>query len=428
MVVLQLIIIYSLKLVKKIIRLFKLGSGTSLPGIIIETKFPSLITFMAKRYKTIILITGTNGKTTTLHTLTTILKNSNFSISCNLSGANILRGVATTLIDDFSLKSKRQFAVFEVEEATMPRLTSLLNANYIVITNVFRDQLDVYGEVNKTLEYMELACNNSPSAQIILNIDDPLLNKLSKRIKNEMQPYSLGRYRTKFDYEGVSETNFLESLSIQIQNIMLHSDGSTNTTLNIQGQIYTINLQLPGIYNVYNASAAITTSLLLGIPIKKILKSLESVKAVFGRGELVKITPEDRPLITLRIFLIKNPAGFSQVLQTVKSVEHEHILLALNDNTADGKDVSWIWDASIDDLKAKQITTTGKRALDMALRIKYDTKTTYSSLIVQPDLRSCIIDIISNKKLSSSTILANYTAMNNIRTILGEYTHLEPLT
>jgi lipid II isoglutaminyl synthase (glutamine-hydrolysing) len=428
MVFFHIFLIYVLKLIKRIIILTKLGSGTSLPGIVIEQYYPALITFMAKKYKTIILITGTNGKTTTLHAIHTILHKSQVTLVSNLSGANIMRGIATALINDFSPRASKQFAIFEVEEATMPKLTKLLSADYIVITNIFRDQLDVYGEVNKTLDYMEKACNNNPRAQIILNTDDPLLNKLSRRIKNELQPYSLGKYAMQFDYEGLkSYTPLIDIYPVNVKKISILEDGSTMSALEIQTSSYTIKLLLPGIYNVYNIIASITTTLLIGIPVKRIVESVQNVKAVFGRGEVINVQNAKNNTINIRIFLIKNPAGLGQVLQTINYSHHRHLVFALNDNIADGRDVSWIWDAKMRGIKARRITTTGTRALDMALRIKYDHTIVYNELLSQPDLKSCIKDIIAQEDATPVTILANYTSMNTIRTILGEFTHLKTL-
>lgn len=409
--------------------LLRLGGygGTALPGIWVERYAPKLISLYAARYQTIILVTGTNGKTTVQLALRQILQHAGRTVVNNASGSNLLRGVATTLLTA-GPAIPGTILICEVEEATMPTLTRLLTPTLIIITNLYRDQLDAYGELDKTAEYIKKSCHNNPKATLVVNGDDPTITRIVSELPHTKHVYSLGSYAQAFSYEG--HTANTQSADIVVQSTQLTANLSTNTVVHEHAGVHTIHFRPPGVYNVYNALAAYTSSRVLGIDSSTILDGLAHVEAPFGRGEQVSFT-HDGKKSTVQIFLVKNPAGYTQVWEMLSQQKDPfNLILGLNDNVADGKDVSWIWDI---DLKSMQhadtihhIYFTGTRALDMALRFKYSSVST-TSQDVRQDISQCLDEAI--EKLPEGRIcfaLVTYTAMNTLRDGLGRYTTISP--
>jgi len=430
--------------------------GTALPGLWVEKYYPSLVSQYAKYYKNIIVITGTNGKTTVQLALYKILKSAGYHVVGNLSGSNMLRGIATTLLSS-NVPSTDSILVCEVEEATMPKLTQLMHPNIIIVTNMYRDQLDAYGELDKTAEYIKKACLNSPHALLILNGDDPVITAFSTGLPHNKITYSLGEYANQFQYEGSFEDKktlekFPDSIgtggmtgiknnetrtrdqmpNIIAKSITMHDDLSTETQAETRGKKISINFTPPGMYNVYNALAAYTASQELGVKEEGIISALSTVQPPFGRGEIVSFQKDQKTLI-FQIFLVKNPAGYSQVWDMLRQVKTPfNLILGLNDNIADGRDVSWIWDIELSPFPRSDtlqlISFTGKRAYDMALRLKYAEIGATSQSTV-PDIPTSLEDMIQKSSNGRHTfVLMTYTAMNYFRSALGKYVTLSPYT
>lgn len=447
------------------LRFFGFG-GTALPGIWVEKYFPSLISQYARHYKKTILITGTNGKTTVQLALGKVLASAGFKVTGNFSGSNMLRGIATTLLSaGIPHETTNSILLCEVEEATMPKLTEYIYPDIIVITNMYRDQLDAYGELDKTAEYIKKACQNSLDALLILNGDDPIITTLSIGLPHKKITYSLGEYAKQFQYEGrpqeiheiassvqstidtprndmhgesheesdkaISLTN-TQMPDIIAKSITVYNDLSTEVQIENHGKPTPIKFAPPGMYNVYNALAAYTASLELGVKEESVISALATVQPPFGRGETITFQKDEKTL-TFQIFLVKNPAGYSQVWDMLRQVKIPfNLILGLNDNIADGRDVSWIWDIELipfahsDTLQL--ISFTGKRAYDMALRMKYaEIEATSHSII--PDIATCLEDMMQKSSNERRTFaLMTYTAMNQFRSALGRYITLSPYT
>ena len=359
------------KTISKVLILLNKGQGSALPGLVVEKIDPQILTFFAKQIPNIILVTGTNGKTTTQKALVSILKIANKKVLSNSSGSNMKRGLISGFIKRASITGKLDYdyAVLEVEEATMPRVVNELQPMQILVTNLFRDQLDAYGEIDRTKKFIKNAISISPKALVIQNADDPQLQDLLKGLENKSISFGLqGQYLFDFKYEGkmTNIKNCLRAKDIEIN----PEDLSTTFILPISKETEQKYIfPAPGIYNVYNALAAIISAQELKIPNSDIKKGLRLMEIAFGRGE--EIILDD---MKFKILLAKNPAGMDLVLQLLTLVKSPQTIFLLNDKIADGKDVSWIWDSKFELLKKinpKIIICSGSRGWDLLLRIKY---------------------------------------------------------
>ena len=422
-------------------KLTKKGSGTSLPGLAIEKYFPSLIRPLTKKYSNIILITGTNGKTTTRSILNHLFRTSGESVCTNSGGANIYRGLASSLLFDFEIlrnKPKSDNLILEVEEATLPRLTKYLVADYLILTNVFRDQLDAYSEIDKTVQYFEASINNlssnsnSKKLNLIYNQEDPLLIQLVSNInKTNINLVGFGleidaslkpRYEGKFNSELNSQT-IIDSQLVIAKDIISDSSKSTFQLI-YKDQTHKIELPLNGIYNIYNALPALSIAL-DKFDNQVVINHLSSLKTVFGRGEEIAFGTN-----SIQLFLVKNPAGFDQVLQSANSndLENSHLVILINDNIADGRDVSWLWDTNFEKYREKlQLTfkdfrTGGLRGYDMLLRFQIggwqvDPKDNFTN-------QANLLDLIEGSQNQYFTVCATYTAMVEFRKLLAKKVEL----
>jgi lipid II isoglutaminyl synthase (glutamine-hydrolysing) len=393
-------------------RRLHLGGGTSVAGLVAQRLYPDIIGHLSTQlaYGSV-LVTGTNGKTTTSGFIAAILSDAGLRVWRNREGSNLMRGVAGALViraqPDGNLRRAGQaISIFEVDEAVMPRAVQTLPPRVAVFTNLFRDQLDRYGEVDSVSALWQQAVSLLPdTATLVLNSDDPATAHLgeffpgqvvffgiddpSLDLANEDLPaerhqaidtrtcphcggeyiYSL-RYYSHLGHYSCSQCKRVRP-EADVRAVKVVADGIDRLRIQVetrtqQGEIV---IPLAGFYNVYNALAAIAASQPLGINWDPIVSGIEQFKPAFGRGERVQV--EGR---TLRLLLAKNPTGFNEVLRTLFSDgPSRHLLFVLNDNIADGRDISWIWD--IDFERTVQhiatLTVAGTRALDLALRLKY---------------------------------------------------------
>lgn len=410
--------------------------GTALPGLGVEKYVPGFVRLYAKYYDKVIFITGTNGKTTTQLALGNILDQAGTRIVSNSSGSNMFRGIASTLLSSgvpFWGRSLKSILLCEVEEATMPVITKYIQPDYIVITNLFRDQLDAYGELDKTAEYIRLACTNCPKATIIANTDDPQVTPIIQSLANPQMSFSLGVYAQDFPYEGKQSAS-TKRADFVVENIIVNDDLSTRSKISDSSSNSQFDLSFtpPGIYNVYNALAAYTTASKMGINHKQIVEGICSTKSPFGRGEIIQIPKQDGDLL-IHIILVKNPAGFSKVWEMVSQLTKPiDIVLGLNDNIADGKDVSWIWDIAFEKSSPlnsiRNVHFTGTRAQDMALRFKYADINVMNKYISN-DIGKCLTDVIQKGDVNRHCyMLLTYTTTNEMRDALSKIVSLSKFT
>lgn len=429
--------IYTLKSLKRVLAITRTGSGTALPGLLAENHRPQLFNYFAKQLEFVILITGTNGKTTTKTLISDILNEAGIKHISNESGSNLRRGILSTFIAKSNIfgKLNSKFAVFEVEEATLPKIIKEISPNILIVTNLFRDQLDAYGEVNKTREYILNALKLCPTAKVILNADDPMVSSLSTGLVNEFHYFSLPReYHKGIKFEKPNESIVKLQKKDKLENtltpssIELTNDLSTRFIVHNQEFI----LKAPGFFHVYNALAAIQTARLLDIKFDTIKQGFEKFRPAFGRGEELvlkgrKTLNKKRPTWKFKILLVKNPAGLSLTLEMLSQLKNPNLLFILNDKIADGKDVSWIWDADLELLQKIQpnkIFISGLRASDMALRVKYALGKDYfekeNQLKIQTFQRFILRKIKQEMPNGGMIfVLPTYTAMNEFRKLLG---------
>lgn len=424
----QLLLILTVWVVRLITVLLKLsgkGRGTALPGLLVERYIPALIPYIVNKSPYTILITGTNGKTSTRTFLVNILEQKHKVIS-NKSGSNMLRGIISEILTQTNLVGKVNaiYAVFEVEEATISIISELLKPEQILVTNLFRDQLDAYGEIDRTQKFIQQAIDKSLQATIILNGDDPKVIELNTSNNNgSIYAHVNDDLINKFKYEGAGLIYEGES-DLVATNVEILPDLSTK----FDWLEITTHLKLPGYFQIYNALLAICSAKELGFNSQEINTGIESTTAPFGRGELVK-----HDNTSYRIFLIKNPAGFNLTLDLLTHVSNPSIAIILNDKIADGRDVSWIWDSELEilnNIKPKYIFCSGTRVEDILLRVKYaypdlqeQGKNTYFSKInrttVTIDLtQEELLKRITEKKIDEVFILATYTSMLKLRKLL----------
>jgi lipid II isoglutaminyl synthase (glutamine-hydrolysing) len=409
------------RVLSRLSRLLGQGSGTSIPGLAIELYAPWLVKYLAKGYTEVIMISGTNGKTTTRALINKIYTDNGVSFISNIGGANIYRGIVTALMQNrTNLGNLRSsIAILEVEEATLPKLTKYLYPTKLILTNIFRDQLDAYGEIEHTLAYFKTTLEQT-SPQLIINQDDYKLTNYLSEYLNNATGFSIEKpYQPTF--ESSEKTNLNLQKSFIAKSI---KEGFTSSFVtNIQDKSFSITSPLPGVFNIYNILAALAVCEDTFDP-SQIIKSIESFKNVFGRGETITVDNSQTTLL-----LVKNPAGFNEVLKYLVSLDQKKINLAvcINDNIADGKDVSWLWDVPLENYLEKlnlgELNTSGTRGLDMLLRLEY------AGANVSLNNNQTIENLIKNITKSTGTTytLCTYTALLEVRKELGKYTSVSDI-
>ena len=394
------------KLTASASRLLGRGGGTALPGLVAVRLDPDLVRDLASQLAGgSVVVTGTNGKTTTCRMLGAILADAGYSTLRNTSGSNLMRGLASSLLEAASItgdlrRRPRALGLFEVDEAALPEVLAAVTPRALLLLDLFRDQLDRYGEVAAVARIWAEAVARLPaSTQLAVNADDPLLAQVASAERG--RPVLFGIESADRDVEAPEHASDVKAcprcggqvsydriflghlghyrcLECELRRVMPQVRASNVRLYGVTGSEFdlitpaggaSVNLPLPGLYNVYNALGAATIATMLGIDAAQIASSLVSITPAFGRME--RVTVGDRAAY---LALAKNPAGLNEVMRTVLTDdEPAHLLVMLNDNIADGRDVSWIWDADVEDLRGNvaSVIFAGIRAEDMALRFKY---------------------------------------------------------
>lgn len=433
------IIIIIGKLISLLAFKLNMGHGSTWPGHIALSLNRNFIKEMLSGTNTkTIIVAGTNGKTTTSKILATILKENGHKVLQNTSGANLLNGIASILLlnSDRFFKLNYDYIIFEVDENVLPLALEEMKPDYLIILNLFRDQLDRYGEITNIVNKWKLAIKRlDKKTTLILNADDPQVaflgmdskmnsiyfncNDLSIKSNNKLQKYVLDsaycpKCTNRLNFDTVT---FSHLGSWRCSKCLIHRPKATLDILSFY--------PLDGVYNKYNTHAAALVGVYEGIKKQKIIDALKSFKPAFGRQE--ELTFKNRKV---KVFLSKNPTGFNESLRTAKSQEATNILFILNDRIPDGRDVSWIWDTDLENILdgGEKITISGDRAYDMALRVKYGFQS--QRLKVKDQKYNSKLTILENVKeaISGSLeqlnendilyIIPTYTAMLEVRKIL----------
>ena len=419
--------LYLAKLIKFGLNITRLSGGTSIIGKIVLKLCPDFLSHTNKYIKTKINVTGTNGKTTTSGLISHLLKESGNSIINNALGANMIQGVVNALAVELNPLKKYQYSIIESDEAFLEVIYDKFDADYLVVTNLFRDQLDRYGELATTKKFIQNGIDKKPDLTLILNADDPLVASFSgggKHIfygvdsvnfEDGLEPskshteeafncpcgkpltYDKKFYAQQGHY--LCECGYKRPEPKYSANVTLYKDHSV---LEINGEKFEV--PLVGLFNAYNALASISLCKELGLSTEDIQKNLKTFKVAFGRSE-VKYLNGKRTLIQL----IKNPIGANEVLKTVDL--NSNLLIIINDNYADGRDVSWLWDAEFEVIRTNknEIVVSGTRANDMALRLKYAGVRTDKIKIIG-DIEKAV-EYVGKTAEKDITILPTYTAL-----------------
>jgi UDP-N-acetylmuramyl tripeptide synthase len=338
-----------------------------------------------------ICTSGTNGKTTTtgmvkqiFYEYKTFLGDKS-SIICNDLGANLYYGIVAAFLSmtDFWGNLRSSDFIIEVDEAAFPKVAKVLQPELIAVTNIYRDQLDRFGEIDTTQKLIRSAIQNAGNPTLVLNANDPKVLELADSSSGRIILYQVDYALQNFD-EGFTNTQAAERVEVKAHIIKEEID-RTDLELHLGNNLLKLSVPLPGLYNSYNATAAAAIAYADKVPVDIIKTGIENYKAAFGRSE-TKIFND----VKYQVFLIKNPTGASEVLKHLSQDEKGRFLIIINDNYADGRDVSWLWDAKFEYLNQvpkSQVFCSGRRAYDMALRLKYAG---ISDIKVEPDIRAAL--------------------------------------
>ncbi|HMH48177.1 MAG TPA: MurT ligase domain-containing protein [Solirubrobacteraceae bacterium] len=434
------------------------GGATSAPGKVLIRLDGNAIGALGERLpRGSVLVSATNGKTTTTAMAAGILKRAGLHLVHNSSGANMAGGIATALLAASRPHGaiSGELGLFEVDELWLDTVAAQLRPRVILLGNLFRDQLDRYGELETIADRW---AQDLHAGQLVLNADDPLIADLG-RDRSEVLYYGVqddslalagmahaadAKHCRRCGAPYVFETIYLGHLghyhcprcgqrspapSVIARDVVLEGVRSARFTLCTATGEAQVQLALPGLYNVYNALAAAALGVALEVPLEQIVAGLQGAKAAFGRAETVMLTVSDagngggaQARRELRILLVKNPAGANEVLRTLTLERGQHDLLAvLNDKIADGRDVSWIWDADFELLagRIRRVTCSGSRAPELAVRLKY-AGLPPERIRVQADLKLALDEAANDRDGPRAPLYAlpTYTAMLSLRELL----------
>ncbi len=391
------------------------GHGSALPGLVVEKLSRHFLgRLLAKLPEGVVLVSGTNGKTTTTKIVADLLRADGYRVFTNPSGSNFARGVISAALPVMRRgRLEADVAVLELDEAHATHFVAQVKPRYSLLLNVLRDQLDRFGEIDQTARLLSYVAEQTTDV-VVLNADDPRLSQLGQSDRLTARPVWFGAsgeasrlYRTDEELHAGQRVKHSKDAAKDV--LTLDKLTGHRAQYLIGGKRYATELRLFGIYNALNCGAAL--SLVRAVEQdrfdpQRAVETLAKIKPAFGRGEELSLAKG-----TVRLILVKNPSGFQLSLD---SAEAQPTLIAINDRYADGRDVSWLWDVKIDSLRQDEVSVTGIRAYDMALRLEYDQVALRS---VEPDIVVATRSFLDQLE-GDGQIFATYTAMLKIRQLL----------
>lgn len=412
------------KLVSKISKIYNLGNGSTWPGHIALSFNPNIIKNLLKKSSMeVIFIVGTNGKTTTSKILTTILNEDKKNVIQNTSGANLLNGIASTLLLNTNRKGQlsAHYGVFEVDENNLPIALEHVTPKIIIALDLFRDQLDRYGELDSIAKKWNASFQQlDESTTLLLNADDPLIAYLAKNVKAKVIYFGMSeKEKGQKNLEHAADSVYCPNCGNKLtyKKIFFSHLGIWHCTQcgvkHPLPQPIDHTSPLPGTYNLYNTYAAVLAAHCLGVSSEIITDSLKHVTPAFGRQEQLLFKGK-----SVQLFLSKNPVSMNESLETIVSLGAKNVLFILNDRIPDGRDVSWIWDIDVERFTKTfdHVTVSGDRTYDMALRLQYGD---FTRITTEPDLENAItVAVEAIKENETLFILPTYSAMLEVRKIL----------
>lgn len=409
------------KIIRKLARLR--GGGSALPGLVIEKVDPFFTRdILGTLPRGVVVISGTNGKTTTTKMVVELLEGQGLKVFTNRTGSNFSRGVTAALLAEINLKGEldADIAVLELDEAHAVKFVNVVPPQHSLLLNVMRDQLDRFGEIDTTAQLLQHIAE-ATTETVVLNREDARVASIAHHIALSPSYFGLDpslkqKFQSEDDIENLSSNNPKAS-------VILKAFSSDTATFVIDNTPFTVQLKLRGIYNIFNAAAALalTNAILKDtMDIEKIKASLANIEPAFGRGETLQVNGQP-----LELVLVKNPSGFRLALQSFSPKQYA-TMIAINDKYADGRDMSWLWDVNFSSLKETGIhTITGMRAYDMALRLQYDD---VEMSHIDTQIKAALEHFLANNSNTPKRIFCTYTAMTALRKELSKLTEVEDIS
>jgi UDP-N-acetylmuramyl tripeptide synthase len=391
--------------------------GNALPGLVVEKVFPGYLPrAMAGLAEGVVVVSGTNGKTTTTKMVATIL-GQKLRVLTNDTGSNFVRGAITATIEHASWTGRLPYdvAVFELDEAWAVRFVGVVKPRRSLLLNVMRDQLDRFGEIDTTAVLLGNVAA-ATSGDVVLNRDDERIAALAAKTTATVTYYGVApplRPLFPTDEELYGGPISVGSLPARAELQLLASGTSSTIEMRIDGSVHRIELRAEGPHNAQNAAGAAALALTFGFNPDEVASGLGLVSPAFGRGQRFLV---DGRIVVLQ--LVKNPGGFRQTLRTLDGVDVVSILIVINDDYADGRDVSWLWDVDFQALAglSARICTAGTRAADMAVRLHYDE---VEATDVEPDPEKALRSAVeATEEGEQVVVFSTYTAMWALHAVL----------
>lgn len=426
------------KLVRMISRATNHG-GSALPGKVVETLDPGFLArTLGKLPYGVVLISGTNGKTTTTRMVASMLRDAGLRVFTNPTGSNFTRGVVAALVQEmpvFGTKLDADIAVLELDEAYAVHFVNQIKPRYSLLLNVMRDQLDRFGEIDTTAKLLSNVAHATKRV-VVLNREDPRISALSKDVLPSCKVKYFGldeslrsMFPTDDDLHSDLGCDFNgDSRNLPHADVVLAKVADNKADFLIDGHRKTTSVKLRGVYNVFNAAAASTiVRAILADAAKKdatlakfdddaLMEAISRVTPAFGRGEVIEVNGAPVELV-----LVKNPIGFRLALASDKPANHD-TMIAICDEYADGRDMSWLWDVDFTCFSGTGVTcVSGTRAWDMDLRLQYDKVASRNvNTDLEEDVKTFVNGDFSSDAKNAKRIYCTYTAMLRVRSTLGQ--------
>ena len=403
------------------------GGGSALPGLFVERISPNFTKdTLSTLPKGVVIISGTNGKTTTTKMVVALLESQGMKVFTNRTGSNFARGVAAALLGDIDMKGHldADIAVLELDEAHAVKFVQVIPPRYSLLLNIMRDQLDRFGEIDATAKMLQ-AIAQATTESVVLNREDRRILAIKDTLESQqinffgLSDELLSTFPSDDDLHNAQ----VASSTRPEATVILKKYTDDTATFSIGGKDHTTTLKLRGIYNVFNSAAALAlTAAITGDQLDEdaLFSALATVTPAFGRGEQLEVGGQP-----LELVLVKNPSGFRLGLQSF-SPKGYATMIAINDNYADGRDMSWLWDVDFATLASEGVAqVSGIRAYDMAIRLQYDE---VPITHIEADLASALRQFIQHNKDQPKRIYCTYTAMLALRKELSKITNVEVIS